>query len=132
MKKLLNCSTNLYSFVLVVVAVILFCGFHWAWTSISSVWCRTLPVLIVFVLYDCTLLAMCEYFVRHQENKCWEKYFNIPSCFFLCFSALAFVLAIYAWVNFWLFIGTIILAVIFFLIGILIVWIYDEAMFGRY
>ena len=134
-KLLIFSKPNLYRFVLIAVTIALFCGFHWVWMSISGVWWKILPIIGVLVLEDCALLLLCRHLFHcwEQDTKRYDKELTaLSGCFLACFMSLAGLMAAYAWVNLYLFFGTIISALLLLFFGVCIIGVHDEVSFGRY
>ena len=129
MGKLWITRANLYSFWLVLATIMLFFGFHLAWTSLSSMWFKAILILCAFAFEDCIVLWLCLHHLQQflkNANTDSNELSAISNSFLLCFPILAITFGSYAWVNIYLFLFTIIMAVLFFFEGVCIIGIHDE------
>lgn len=106
--------------------------FNWSWVTFSSLKYHALSVVLALLAEDVLLLLLCRHCVRRWKYKndyCLELT-DLSLFYLLCFMILATVVAVYAWVNIWLFAMTVVVALVVLYIGICIWGLAMDDVFG--
>ena len=126
---------NCYKVALIAVTIVLIYGFMWCWKIIPALWWwQFLLVIVTLFLEDCALFAACEHLLKWWKGN--PKLYNselggITWCYIIGFLTLAIMAVCFVWGDFWLVIGTGVLAFILFWAAMVIVMLTHNSMFGE-
>lgn len=127
MNKLFVCRVNQYRFALLgVTTIALFVFFFMSWYSYPALWCRALSITLALALEDVAVFLISRHIAKYDGQNaevCINAFSGLVWGYIFGYLALAFTVLIFALANIWLFIGTMVVGLILFLIGMGIMFV---------
>ncbi len=109
-----------------VVAIALFVLFIKSWYLYPALWCRALSITLALALEDVAVFLISRHIAKNDgqnEEVCINAFSGLVWGYIFGYLALAFTVLIFALANIWLFIGTMVVGLILFLVGMGIMFV---------